>query len=590
MAVIMTATTPIPPARSTAPGARDWGRLASAPGARAERDARREDPAGLNALETRVAHDLACLNYPPPDWVPPTPGPDGAPMLDVLVAGGGMCGQTVAYALRRDGIGRIRTIDARDEGLEGPWATFARMEMLRSPKHLTGPDLGVPSLTFRAWYEARFGAEGWAALHKVWRLDWRDYLLWVRRQVGVAVENGTRLVAVEPTEAGLALRLDVRGTSRVVHARKLVLALGREGSGLPRRPAFPSLASDAPCARGRVFHSMDEIDFAALAGRRVGVLGVGASAFDNAGLALEHGAAAVTMFARRTAMPQVNKSKWTSFAGFFRGYPALPDAERVRFYAHVFDEQVPAPYESVLRCDRHAAFALRLGEPWLDVAVDADGVRVATPAGEHRFDAVILGTGFDVNLIDRPELGPLAAQVLAWGDRVPSDGSPARDEIARFPYLGEGFQLLARPGADARTVGALSRIHLFSWGSTLSQGAVAGDIPGLAFGATRVSGAIAADLLVADADRHHARLLAHDEQELKPTRWWGGHPGPGPAGTEPAGSGTTGGGTAGGGTAGSGSAGVGPSVATPSRDGQAGADRPGGASRARGSRDGAPRG
>ena len=157
------------------------------------------------------------------------------------------------------------------------------------------------------------------------------------------------------------------------------------------------------------------------------------------------------MFARRTAMPQVNKSKWTSFAGFFRGYPALPDAERVRFYAHVFDEQVPAPYESVLRCDRHAAFALRLGEPWLDVAVDADGVRVATPAGEHRFDAVILGTGFDVNLIDRPELGPLAAQVLAWGDCVPSDGSPARDEIARFPYLGEGFQLLARPGADART-------------------------------------------------------------------------------------------------------------------------------------------
>lgn len=534
MAAIMAATPSDPPSLPAPTGTRDWGLLASSPGARAELAARREDPAGLRALEVRVAHDLACLNYPPPDWVPPMPGPEGAPMLDVLVAGGGMCGQTVAYALRRDGIGRQRTIDAREAGLEGPWATFARMEILRSPKHLTGPDLGVPSLTFRAWYEARFGADGWAALHKVWRLDWRDYLLWVRRQVGVAVDGGVRLLAVEPAPGGLRLRLDERGTGRVAYARKLVLALGREGSGLPRRPAFPSLDPDAPAARARVFHSMDAIDFAALAGLRVGVLGVGASAFDNAGLALEHGAAAVTMFARRAAMPQVNKSKWTAFPGFFRGYPDLPDAERVRFYAHVFDEQVPPPYESVLRCDRHDAFSLRLGEPWLDVAADGEGVRVKTPGGEHRFDAVILGTGFDVNLIDRPELGPLAARVLPWSERVPSDGSPAGDEIARFPYLGDGFQLLARPGTDAATADALSRIHLFSWGSTLSHGAVAGDIPGLAFGATRLSAAIARDLFVADAERHHARLLAHDEQELKPTRWWGGHPGRGPAGTEPA--------------------------------------------------------
>ena len=134
MTAIMTATVPAPSARST-PAPRDWGHIASSDGANALRAARREDPAALAALEARVAHDLACLNYPPPDWVPPTPGPDGEPMLDVLVAGGGMCGQTVAYALRRDGIGRQRTIDARPEGLEGPWATFARMEMLRSPKH-----------------------------------------------------------------------------------------------------------------------------------------------------------------------------------------------------------------------------------------------------------------------------------------------------------------------------------------------------------------------------------------------------------------------------------------------------------------------
>jgi cation diffusion facilitator CzcD-associated flavoprotein CzcO len=509
----------------------DYGWLASSDGARAEREARIEDPQRLRALEARIAHDLVCLNVPPPDGVLPRTGPDGAVMLDTLVAGGGMCGQTVAFALRRDGVHRVRTVDARAEGLEGPWATFARMEMLRSPKHLTGPDLGVPSLTFRAWYEARFGEDAWARLHKVWRLDWRDYLLWVRRQVGVEVDNGVRLDAIEPAEGGLRVALTDRDGPRTVFARHVVLALGREGGGLPRRPAFPSLAPDDARARGRVMHSMDPIDFDALAGRRIGVLGVGASAFDNAGLALERGAASVTMFARRAVLPQVNKSKWTSFIGFFRGYPALPDAERLRFYAHVFDEQVPPPFESVLRCDRHPAFALRLGEPWLDVAADAQGVRVTTPAGEHRFDVVILGTGFDVNLVDRPELGALAASVLAWGDRLAPDGSAVGAELSRFPYLGDGFQLMAKDGTEPSVAEALGRIHLFKWGSTLSHGAVAGDIPGLAIGATRLSGAIVRDLFIEDAQRHHERLRAHDEQELRPTRWWGGDAGPGPSGT-----------------------------------------------------------
>jgi cation diffusion facilitator CzcD-associated flavoprotein CzcO len=228
------------------------------------------------------------------------------------------------------------------------------------------------------------------------------------------------------------------------------------------------------------------------------------------------------MFARRTALPQVNKFKWASFAGFFRGYAGLPDAERVRFLSHLLDEQVPPPFESVLRCDRHPGFSLRLGEPWTDVAVGRDGVDVTTPSGTYRFDLVILGTGFAVDLLDRPELGPLSASVLTWGDRVPADGTPTGAEIARFPYLGDGFELRPRAGTDAVSAEALSRIHLFSAGSTLSHGAVAGDIPGLAAGATRLSAAIVRDLFVEDAPLHQARMRAFDEQELRPTRWWSG--------------------------------------------------------------------
>ena len=505
----------------------DLGWVASSPGAQALRAARREHPGDLRALESRVAHDLACLNYPPANWVPARQGPHGEPLLDVLVAGAGMCGQTVAYALRREGVLHQRVIDARTRGLEGPWATHARMEMLRSPKHLTGPDLGVPSLTFRAWYEARFGEEAWQTLHKVWRLDWRDYLLWVRERVGVTVEQGVRLMGVEPAgPRSVCVTLDSlpgQGGPIQVHVRKLVLALGREGSGGPRKPSFESLDVSAPAACARVFHSSDTVPFDTLVGARIGILGVGASAFDNAGLALESGAAAVTVFARRPLLPQVNKSKWTSFAGFFRGYPSLPDSRRLDFYRHVFEEQVPPPHESVLRCDRHAGFALLLGEPWLDVAPDAQGVTVTTPTGTHRFDAVILATGFDVDLIDRRELGELAQHVRTWSDRRTvgaGDPTPLDMELGRFPDLSEGFALQPRAHTPPDLAAALGRIHLFNWGSTISHGAVAGDIPGLSPGALRLSAAIARDLFVEDADLHEARMHAHDEAELKPTRWW----------------------------------------------------------------------
>ena len=95
----------------------------------------------LAALEQRARADLATLNFPPPNWVLPATAPEGSQALDVLVVGAGMCGQTAGYALLREGISNIRVIDRNPRGDEGPWATYARMLTLRSPKHLTGPDL-----------------------------------------------------------------------------------------------------------------------------------------------------------------------------------------------------------------------------------------------------------------------------------------------------------------------------------------------------------------------------------------------------------------------------------------------------------------
>ena len=474
---------------------------------------------GLKALERDVARDLARLNYPPQNWVPRRAGPDGQPLLDVLIVGGGMCGQTAAFALMREGVRNLRVVDRAATGGEGPWATFARMETLRSPKHLTGPDLGVPSLTFRAWFEAQHDDAAWATLHKVPRLDWWNYLLWVRRMTGVSVENRTELLGLLPR--GDVIEAQVSGpSSATVLARKVVLALGREGSGATQWPAFPSFVAGKSNAFFRVLHANDaKIDFTAWKGKHVGVLGAGASAFDNAASALEAGAAKVTLFMRRPHLPQVNKSKWTAFAGCLRGLQSLDDEMRWRFYTYILDEQVPPPYESVLRCDRFTGFSIRFGEPWLDIVARENGVAVTTSKAEHRFDAVIVATGFDVDLAERSELAAIRNDIALWTDRVTSQEAQAHPEAARFPYLGDGFQLSARV-PDGPLATSLADIHVFNWGATMSHGALAGDIPGLAVGATRLANAIVRDLFRADAEQHYAALRALEESELKPTRYY----------------------------------------------------------------------
>ena len=287
---------------------------------------------GLTALENEVKRDLQRLNWPAADWVIPQP----APVLDALIVGGGMCGQTAAFALMREGVRNFRIVERKAAGLEGPWVTFARMETLRSPKHLTGPDLGVPSLTFRAWYEAQHGEDGWEALYKIPTLEWAEYLLWVRKVLALPIENLTELTSLELDRS--LVRATLRGPrgEETVTARKVVLALGRDGSGAPRWPNFASFDPSTDHSKARIFHSADAIDFEALKGKRIGVLGAGASAFDNAGTALEAGAAAVTLFARRPYLPQVNKSKWTSFPGFLRGFYGLDDARRWRFFTYIF--------------------------------------------------------------------------------------------------------------------------------------------------------------------------------------------------------------------------------------------------------------
>ncbi|WP_198670694.1 FAD-dependent oxidoreductase [Oceanicella sp. SM1341] len=462
---------------------------------------------GLAALEARLRHDLACLEEPVKNWVPPRAGPGGAPVLDVAVIGAGMAGIATAIALLRRGIRNIRLFDRAAPGREGPWVTYARMRTLRSPKHLAGPCVDVPALTFRAWFEAQWGAAEWEALGRIPRTQWMDYLDWLRAVTGLKVENGAALTDLAPQGSLLALSFRRAGAEERHLARHVVLANGRDGLGGPWMPEF---------LRGvpGVSHSADDIDFAALKGRRVGVVGASASAVDNAAEALEAGAARVVLLVRRPDFPRVNKSLAANSPGFARGFHALPPEARWALNRHMRAVGVPPPKASVLRCTEHPAFAIRMSCPVTGAAAEAGGVRLETGQGPMRFDHVIAGTGFTVNWAARPELARLHAAVRLWRDVFP--GRSEDPELLEHPDLGPGMEFLPKiPGADDW----VSRVTCMNNAAMMSHGRIAGDIPGISVGAQRVADRALEQLFAEDWPQHMAAVERFDMAELAGDEW-----------------------------------------------------------------------
>jgi cation diffusion facilitator CzcD-associated flavoprotein CzcO len=469
------------------------------------------DAPGLADLEAALARDFTRLNHPPSAWVPQRNGPDGQPMADVAIIGGGMCGLAAGFALRRLGIGRIRHLDRSEAGFEGPWLTYARMRNLRSPKHLTGPVLGLANLTFRAWWEAMYGADAWDALDRIPREVWMDYLRWYRRVTGARVENRVEVIDIQPGAEAVALELRRGdGATERLHARQVVLATGREGQARPRvpRPLQPFFGD-------LVRHSSDDIDFAGFKGKRVAVIGLAASAFDNAAAALEAGAGEVALIGRACALPRLNKMKQTVYSGFTQGFPKLPDTQKLRILRHIADQRIAPPRNSVLRIARDPRLRLMLGAPLIGAERLDRGLRLETGAGAVEADLVILGTGFAIDLDQPPETAGFSGQILRWSDRV---SDPGNDEWLAAPYLGSGFEFQeAEPGA----MPGLGRIRCFTHAAQLSLGNLANDIPMVGEGAQRLAEAIAATLFVEDHGHHWRRLTSYDEPELQGDEWPG---------------------------------------------------------------------
>ncbi len=474
---------------------------------------------GLATLQARFVHDLTCLQLPAPRWTPALQY-QGKDVADVAIIGAGMAGLALAAALQLRGMSVV-VFDEAPAGLEGPWATTARMETLRSPKQLPGPALGLASLTFRAWFEAQFGSLAWQALDKIPRLQWMDYLRWYRQALGLVVHNQQRITDVRPQALGLVeLRVQslgaggADGAAYTVWARRVVLATGRAGLGGPHVPIFVERLPQA-----RWIHSSDDFDYGTLTGQRVGVVGAGASAMDSAATALEAGAASVHLLIRRADIPRVNKGKGAGHPGFVHGHARLPDdwKWRIRHYIHV--QQVPPPRNSTLRVSRHANAHFHLGCQIESVAEQGGALgvlRVQTSIGPIELDFLIFSTGFQVDWAQRPMLRHIAPHVRLWQHRYAPPAGEEDAELSGSPDLGAAFEFQLRVGADCP---GLDRVHCFAYPAALSLGVVTGDIPAISDGAQQLATDLAELLYVEDIEYHFSRMQAYAEPEVFGDEW-----------------------------------------------------------------------
>jgi cation diffusion facilitator CzcD-associated flavoprotein CzcO len=462
----------------------------------------------LADLSARVRHDLQCLDYPAHQWVRAHTHSSGQHVYDAVIIGGGQCGLAVAFGLLRDKVDNILVLDENPAGFEGPWITYARMVTLRTPKYLTGPDLGVASLTFRAFWEAQYGAASWNEVVKIPRQEWMRYLRWFRATLEIPMQNETKVGLIEPVERGLfRLQVSGAGAKGSVLARKVVLATGIQGGGEWHMPSF--ITSALP--KHLYAHTSSPIDYTPYIGKKIGILGGGASAFDNAQYSLGVGIAESHVFMRRAEMPRINPIRFMENAGFLRHFADLPDAAKYESMDFFLNHSQPPTNDTFTRAAAYPGFVLHLGEPWTKVEEIPEGVRVTTPKGTHDYAFIVASTGLLTDVALRPELAAVAGDIAHWRDvYTPPDGKVNR-LIEDHPYLGPSFEF--RP----KTPEAADKLHglfVFNYSALVSLGLSAAALSGLKFAAPKLAAGITRQLFTDDSKEILSDFMAYSEEEF----------------------------------------------------------------------------
>jgi FAD-dependent urate hydroxylase len=412
--------------------------------------------------------------------------------------------------LKREGVCNVLLLDRNPAGYEGPWETFARMVVLRTPKAVVGAELGIPSLSVRAWFDAQYGAEAWDRITWIPRQDWMRYLRWYRDIANLDIRNETSVAGIEPADEALALRTVGPAGCGIVLARRVVLATGQDGGGAWKVPDLIERA----LPRGVYAHSNGPIDFARLAGKRIGVLGHGGSAFDAALAALREGAARADICFRRPLLPVVNPHKWLEFPAILAHYPELDDRIRWNFARHFDLYDQPPPRHTFDRARQQPGLHIHADSAWEEVHWTDDGIAVGTKRERFNFDFVICATGVAFDLALRSELNGVVEDIALWSDRFVPEAAEAHPELGKLPYLGKGYEFLEKVSG---AVPWLASIYAFNFSAMASMGPVSAGISGHRYTIPRIVRAITESLFLQQAETVLSDLRSFAEPEIDPS-------------------------------------------------------------------------
>ena len=155
------------------------------------------------------------------------------------------------------------------------------------------------------------------------------------------------------------------------------------------------------------------------------------------------------------------------------------------------------PIDSLERAVAFKNFHIHLNTSLSDVKLAGNG-KVTAKAGRKtlRFDHLIAGTGYRIDLASQPELARIHEQVALWRDRYKPAAGDENTAGSCHPYLGAGFEFLPREPTGAEY---LRNIHCFNLAGELSFGIPVGDVPSMVDHPRLVS-AIARDLYLESLD------------------------------------------------------------------------------------------
>lgn len=448
----------------------------------------------LTALVDRIKQDITTTNHHA-DWIPRVNDDASSPVQDVVIIGAGQAGMGVAFALKRERIDRVLVLDAGDDPSRvGPWNRYARMHTLRSPKRMKGIELDVPSLHIQRWFEACYGERAWAETDLVPRLDWNDYLVFYRWVTGIDVRHHSKVTAVhrpETEDGPFAVEVVEAGNpesvTKVIHARRIVFSLGLIGGGGIN---VPDMISSLP--RSRWYHTEEEFDMSSMDGKRVAVLGGGASGFDNAGTILEAGASKAIVFMRRNEVPNSNPLRWMEFPGMQEHFFDLTDEQKLEFTLYNGGLPQPPTQHTIWRCFAQPNFELRMAEKFTSIEDTGKELVIhsVNEKGEtfvYHVDLVIAATGYKVNLALRPEMSEFVSEIQTWSEAYP----PSTETwVGPSPYLGTGFEFTPRDSSAPW----IRRLHHFSTGARASMGVTGNQLSGIYGGLKRMAWSIATSI------------------------------------------------------------------------------------------------